>query len=70
MIRSKMFIMVEALLRCQASVSRKSLWKNCTHPGGDRGGQEEYDCLDLHGDGVEVSVSVYLMGFRVVDEEN
>jgi hypothetical protein len=28
--------------------------KKDTHPGGDRGGEEEYNCLDLHDDdGVE-----------------
>jgi hypothetical protein len=51
-IRSEMFVVVEALLRFQVLVCGTARWNNDTHPGGGCGDKEEYDCLDLHDDGV------------------
>jgi hypothetical protein len=63
MVRCEMFIVVEALLRIQVSVSRNAPWKNDTHPGGDCGDKKEYDCLDLHDDGYRETDDIYKVKF-------
>jgi hypothetical protein len=54
-----MLVVVEALLRLQVLVCGIALGKKNTHPGGDRGNKEDYDCLDPHSDGVqELEISI------------
>jgi hypothetical protein len=55
-VRSEMFVVVEALLRFQVLVCGTARWNN--------------DCLDLHDDGVGGSDGISLVEWRAVDEGN
>lgn len=68
--REKLLATVIAWLITWVSASTKTLRKNHTHRGGGRGGEEKYNCLNLHGDGFGKSNDVCLVGFRVTNNEN